>query len=76
MCKEYRFDSLSGLEINTWCGNVDAHSSPVTVCDINNHSKPTHYVQIHNGKTLSCDVFVKGIIQKKRAKLRVTRPWF
>ena len=68
MCKEYHFDSLSGLEIDTWCGNVDANSSPVTICDINDNSKPTHFVQIRNGKTLNRKVLVTGIIQKKRAK--------
>ena len=68
MCKEYHFDSLSGLEIKTWCGDVDVNSSPVTVCDINDQSKPTHYVQIRNGKTLNRKVVVKGIIQRQRAK--------
>src|SRR5690348_18151832 len=69
MCKEYHFDSLSGLEIRTWCGNVDANSSPVTICNISDQSKPTHYVQIRNGKTLNRKVVVKGLIQRDRAKL-------
>ena len=68
MCKEYHFDSLSGLEIKTWCGKVDPNYSPVTICDINDQSKPTHYVQIRNGKTVDRKVVVKGIIQKQRAK--------
>lgn len=68
MCKENRFDSLSGLEIDTWCGDVDANDHPTTVCNIDDQSKPKHYVQIRNGKTLSRKVLVKGIIQKRRAK--------
>lgn len=68
MCKEHRFDSLSGLEIDTWCGNIDGNDSPVTICDIDDRRKPKHYVQIRNSKTLSRKVLVKGLAQKSHAK--------
>src|SRR2546430_94147 len=68
MCKAYRFDSLSGLEIDTWCGNVDSNDSPIAVCDIDDLCRPKHYVQIRNAKVVKRKVLIKATSQRSRAR--------
>lgn len=67
-CREQYFDSLAGLLIQTWCGDVDQEDKPVQVCRVDDQNKPRHYVEITNSKTLDRKVTVRGIVEKKKAR--------
>lgn len=67
MCEESHFDSSAGLRITTWCGDVE-DDKPKKMCDIDDQRKVKHFVEINNRKTFTQKVFVKGIVEKRKAK--------